>query len=1818
MKNEYIRRGMLAGNSEIPIDLVPSLPGTVLFNSNLECEPLLGNEQSAHMIIRTELGDDLVTFTQNDASHIKSRISVPTIQINNNIVPKYKAEISQSVLVIQSPYTKTLEIVPVVNETVSNAAKAFGFFVSPDPRAISRVGEISSSPGIGQTSQHNLATYITRFEDKTSESINRAIDSVAKNVEDLHLRTKEYEAHTSDLTLVKLSGSIQTALDTVGNKPIAFYLDESGRAKTFISNQISLTTPFEVDPSLEFPTFKDAYNLQNNQTFARKTALQFDLQVQESGNNVFANTRTDSVNTKTSSKAEKFGINPIFLNQVSLHKVTDTISNLNTVTAFASDGQVVTPGFIATAGVFHKGKHINTGNFTVLDSNTIKLAQPLSIDIIKFAQADGLIALISDEFSYGFKITHVILNDTLIVEPIRDIEIRVGARIIGESYPQNLPIGLSGTYFMHIGDKAPRSFFSACHLISGQSIAVPSIPPYSVLVANINENCLTQANRRSDHDTRLNLRTVNSANTLDISDSLSSALSGNLSNRNAQSKLFTYPYIERLLHTNTDHSYGNNVYSSLIKAISSRNNILAHNVISASSISSGSVYNAVDFGIFSPDLQQLMTVLITLLFPTNTRSRTYVRPNGESTTIGTLIDEIDYTSNSSNPVVYMVLLIIVDFIPRLSQAFGLVAEYDGYLRSQSSQPFSRYDIGKDFVLNKSDGSSFLARMIEFVSPNVSRFVELRSGLNIQEGEYTNIVGLRGCSWSQSYDTSLSENLSNATYTIDTIKLNTHNLDLDQGIVLPNAKILQAGTSIIIHTGVQIDGMDASALNLIRILPDFLPFSVPSPVSQALADRLYPSFLRQANSPIFAPSNSYYSKSCLYLEASSNSYNLSGYYEIDEAFPIISNDRAYIGFKVGELVGKSLYQKSRLGNTSLYFYAPNNVIDKVINKYEFDITDPEIQSVSPIFCRAHEVTQDKNYQSIKGDIKIDDLSINIVDDGYPTISESKISIYSSIKNNAVSVLIPDTPIGSEQLPQPFLKINDLSNEQALITFSGNDVLTNQEYLRKRTNSSTISINKRDTSDSSAIAVTRGVDYAVDPALISVRDITRPTQTSSDEFGRENTLALSSVGNVSVSGLFRVESDVRDTARAITNYKGTGVNLIGGVDSHLNPTTSAHSWLKNAIYTADTNHVIYGDNAVEPHTQYPKYLGEAHVISKKGGPIQLINSVAIGPFAQYHNLSITFDTTPKPADVGRAVLLIYTDGSTLLGHVTGINGTHAICRFLGDIRLSEIEDASMLGREWNSNVGTIKISDKIDVIQKGSNDVVHSIYAQDGDIVGIPKVRNEDLECKIMEIDLLSSEKTLDQAIDDIKDTTKAIPSFYKKTAGVASPIHDEKRVSYIKTNQSYDPDDKEDVLNYDNLTNTYTIKNGIMYSRLTFGGVGYNENFIQPGKLILVSVDPKIESTDVGLSGWREDAYPLSPTTRVFGSMASAATVHRLVISTLGQDPSNINRILYFMSELTNIELQTKSDGVYLKGDIGLSMSKDGITPGTFTQNLETVDPFVVVRVSLGKVYNLGEDIIPKRYYIIGKISHTTEEITWIGERVETPNSPLYLVGYASYDMWWVSACLSSILGKVTTENLSSINTIRSSYVEHPTPTRNNSYIRDHVEFYNTILTSSLSDGIGLLFIKHFRNTIDISKIFTRYWLCGILSTRTDINNSPNMAFIPCIETGSSSQFKFSSIISALCATGSLDEGYPHTIPVDLDTPLDNQFSELAWNRSMCQMLSAAASFLLSTPNESERQIFPTNDLLSKHAILNNLLFSHIPDSLANINCTFYINITKMS
>ncbi len=178
MKNEYIRRGMLAGNSEIPIDLIPSLPGTTLFNSNLECENLLGEEQSAQMIIKTELGTDVVTFSQIDASHIKSRIAVPTIQINGNSVPKYKAEIIQSVLVIQSPYTKTLEIVPVVNDTVSNAAKAFGFFISPDPRAVSRVGEISSAPGIGQTSQHNLATYITRFEDNLGKGVTSGLGHI--------------------------------------------------------------------------------------------------------------------------------------------------------------------------------------------------------------------------------------------------------------------------------------------------------------------------------------------------------------------------------------------------------------------------------------------------------------------------------------------------------------------------------------------------------------------------------------------------------------------------------------------------------------------------------------------------------------------------------------------------------------------------------------------------------------------------------------------------------------------------------------------------------------------------------------------------------------------------------------------------------------------------------------------------------------------------------------------------------------------------------------------------------------------------------------------------------------------------------------------------------------------------------------------------------------------------------------------------------------------------------------------------------------------------------------------------------------------------------------------------------------------------------------------------------------------------------------------------------------------------------------------------------------------------------------------------------
>jgi hypothetical protein len=71
----------------------------------------------------------------------------------------------------------------------SPAAPALGLFVSPHPLAMSAAGDYTNVP-TSRGGEDGIGAYIVPFEDRTSASINRAVDAVARNTVDIDTRLR--------------------------------------------------------------------------------------------------------------------------------------------------------------------------------------------------------------------------------------------------------------------------------------------------------------------------------------------------------------------------------------------------------------------------------------------------------------------------------------------------------------------------------------------------------------------------------------------------------------------------------------------------------------------------------------------------------------------------------------------------------------------------------------------------------------------------------------------------------------------------------------------------------------------------------------------------------------------------------------------------------------------------------------------------------------------------------------------------------------------------------------------------------------------------------------------------------------------------------------------------------------------------------------------------------------------------------------------------------------------------------------------------------------------------------------------------------------------------------------------------------------------------------------------------------------------------------------------------------------------------------------------------------------------------------------------
>lgn len=110
------------------------------------------------------------------------------------------------VISVRGPNAASLSVLP------SSAAADLGLFVAPHPRATSSVGDYAEA-ATTRGGEDGVGAYIVPFEDRTSTSINRAVDAVARNTVEIETRTRAPAPQRGVLTATRVSLDSESVVD---------------------------------------------------------------------------------------------------------------------------------------------------------------------------------------------------------------------------------------------------------------------------------------------------------------------------------------------------------------------------------------------------------------------------------------------------------------------------------------------------------------------------------------------------------------------------------------------------------------------------------------------------------------------------------------------------------------------------------------------------------------------------------------------------------------------------------------------------------------------------------------------------------------------------------------------------------------------------------------------------------------------------------------------------------------------------------------------------------------------------------------------------------------------------------------------------------------------------------------------------------------------------------------------------------------------------------------------------------------------------------------------------------------------------------------------------------------------------------------------------------------------------------------------------------------------------------------------------------------------------------------------------------------------
>ena len=226
---KYVQRSILKGETRpsyktVAPTLVCSTPIKVVANGAIIPTFDFNNAPPAFTLILEEdsfgtIASHSIIINNSSVGHIKFKIESITKLNNGQPKPIFSVDTISAFITISAPNASFLRVLPFDGADYEESAHVhLGLIPDPDPRGTSYVSDFNLRSATSLDNKTSVLTsYIAPYEDRTSESVNRAIDSIANNTENVYLKVDDGSYR---IVQIKINADI-------GNDELIDYIQDS-------------------------------------------------------------------------------------------------------------------------------------------------------------------------------------------------------------------------------------------------------------------------------------------------------------------------------------------------------------------------------------------------------------------------------------------------------------------------------------------------------------------------------------------------------------------------------------------------------------------------------------------------------------------------------------------------------------------------------------------------------------------------------------------------------------------------------------------------------------------------------------------------------------------------------------------------------------------------------------------------------------------------------------------------------------------------------------------------------------------------------------------------------------------------------------------------------------------------------------------------------------------------------------------------------------------------------------------------------------------------------------------------------------------------------------------------------------------------------------------------------------------------------------------------------------------------------------------------------------------------------------------------------